>query len=176
MTIDECEEPAVEREDSFCATSLETIVYSTSELGTNTLQVVSAEANEEENHWQDFSITPAIRKIAATNTIVVSHAQHYVYPMFYCHASHTTIAYLVPLLGANGTSAKVIVVFHTNTSKWNPKHLAFQVLRPKAGTVPICPFPSRGSHCLCGNVLKGSTPEVRGPNPCMDPMASSNLS
>ncbi|KAE8675829.1 hypothetical protein F3Y22_tig00111641pilonHSYRG00032 [Hibiscus syriacus] len=42
--------------------------------------------------------------------------------------------------GADGTKAKAVAVCHTDTSAWNPKHLAFQVLKVEPGTVPICHF------------------------------------
>jgi hypothetical protein len=44
------------------------------------------------------------------------------------------------LEGADGTNAKAVAVCHTDTSAWNPKHLAFQVLNVKPGTVPVCHF------------------------------------
>nr|GLL16852.1 BURP domain protein RD22-like [Ipomoea trifida] len=44
------------------------------------------------------------------------------------------------LVGANGAKVKAAVVCHKDTSAWNPKHLAFQVLKIKPGTVPVCHF------------------------------------
>jgi len=46
----------------------------------------------------------------------------------------------VPLEGANGIRIKVVAVCHIDTSQWNPKHLAFEVLKVKLGTVPVCHF------------------------------------
>ena len=39
-----------------------------------------------------------------------------------------------------GTKAKAVAVCHTNTMEWNPKYLAFQQLKVKPGTAPICHF------------------------------------
>ena len=71
---------------------------------------------------------------------VVSHKQNCPYAVFYCHVTQNTTAYMVPLVGADGTTAKAVAVCHIDTSEWNPMHLAFQVLKVKLGTVPICHF------------------------------------
>nr|CAD1843885.1 unnamed protein product [Ananas comosus var. bracteatus] len=39
-------------------------------------------------------------------------------------------------------------VCHADTAAWNPKHLAFQVLKVKPGTVPICHFLPQ-DHVVC---------------------------
>ncbi|KAK6941523.1 BURP domain [Dillenia turbinata] len=138
-TIKHCEEPATEGEVKYCVTSLEAMVdFSTSKLGKN-VQATSTEVDKEESQPQKFTMMPGIKKFAEEK-VVVCHSQSYVYPVFYCHETHTTRAYLVLLVGADGTKAKAVAVCHTNTSKWNPKHLAFQVLKVKPGTVPICHF------------------------------------
>ncbi|KAF2285797.1 hypothetical protein GH714_007828 [Hevea brasiliensis] len=46
----------------------------------------------------------------------------------------------VPMVGDDGSKAKAIVVCHTDTSAWSPKHYAFQVLEVKPGGPPICHF------------------------------------
>lgn len=142
-TIEECEEPAMEGEDKYCATSLESMVdFSISKIGKNA-QPVSTEVDKEESHQQKFTVLPGLKKMAAAagnKTVVVCHGQKYAYPVFYCHATHATRAYVVPLVGADGVKAKAVAVCHTNTSNWNPKHLAFQVLKVEPGSVPICHF------------------------------------
>ena len=70
----------------------------------------------------------------------VCHGQNYPYAVFHCHASHATKAYLVPMVGADGTKVKAVAACHIDSSKWNPRHLAFQVLKVKPGMVPICHF------------------------------------
>ncbi|RVW66592.1 BURP domain protein RD22 [Vitis vinifera] len=70
---------------------------------------------------------------------VVCHKMVYAYAVFYCHKIAATRAYMVPLVGRDGTKAKAVDLCHTNTKEWNPKHLAFQLLKVKPG-VPICHF------------------------------------
>ncbi|KAI3917385.1 hypothetical protein MKW98_027304 [Papaver atlanticum] len=54
--------------------------------------------------------------------------------------SHTAQAYVVPLVGVDEMKIKATVVCHKDTSEWDPDHVAFQVLKVKPGTVPICHF------------------------------------
>ncbi|KAM0005498.1 putative BURP domain-containing protein [Helianthus debilis subsp. tardiflorus] len=44
------------------------------------------------------------------------------------------------MISADGKKMNAAAVCHIDTSKWNPKHLAFQVLKVKPGTVPVCHF------------------------------------
>lgn len=137
-TIKKCEEPGIKGEDKYCATSLESMIdFSTSKLGKN-VKAISTEV-EKETPMQKYSIAAGIKKMAGTEA-VVCHKQNYAYAVFYCHATHTTRAYTVPLVGTDGTKAEAVAVCHTDTSAWNPKHLAFQVLKVKPGTVPVCHF------------------------------------
>ncbi|KAK9946707.1 hypothetical protein M0R45_012155 [Rubus argutus] len=118
-TIEECEKPALP--------SLE-----------KNIQAVSTEV-EKGTSMQKYTILPGVKKLAGDKSIAC-HKQNYVYAVFYCHATKTTRAYIVPLEGADGVNAKAVAVCHTDTSEWNPKHLAFQVLKVKPGTIPICHF------------------------------------
>lgn len=137
-TIEECEKPGIRGEEKYCATSLESMVdFSTSKLGKN-IQAVSTEV-EKGTTMQKYTILPGVKKLAGDKSIAC-HKQNYVYAVFYCHATKTTRAYIVPLEGADGVNAKAVAVCHTDTSEWNPKHLAFQVLKVKPGTIPICHF------------------------------------
>ncbi|KAK9274078.1 hypothetical protein L1049_018892 [Liquidambar formosana] len=137
-TIKECEEPGIKGEDKFCATSLESMIdFSTYKLGKN-VQAISTEV-EKETKMQKYTIAVGVKKVAGDKS-VVCHKQNYAYAVFYCHTTHTTSAYLVPLVGADGTKAEAVAVCHKDTSAWNPKHLAFQVLKVEPGTVPICHF------------------------------------
>lgn len=137
-TISECEEGGIKGEEKYCATSLESMVdFSTSKLGKN-VEVVSTEVDKETG-LQKYTIAPGVKKLAGDKA-VVCHKQNYPYAVFYCHKTETTKAYSVPLEGANGIRVKAVAVCHTDTSQWNPKHLAFQVLKVKPGTVPVCHF------------------------------------
>ena len=137
-TIKECENPGIEGEEKECATSLESMIdFSTSKLGKN-VQAISTEV-ESQTQMQKYTIKTGVKKMAGDKS-VVCHKQNYAYAIFYCHATQTTRAYTVPLEGADGTNVKAVAVCHTDTSAWNPKHLAFQVLNVKPGTVPVCHF------------------------------------
>ncbi|XP_059639092.1 BURP domain-containing protein 5-like [Cornus florida] len=112
-TIKGCEKPAMEGEEKYCTTSFQT-------------------------QLQKYSIAGA--KMVGEDA-VVCHNQNYPYAVFYCHKIHATKAYIVSLVGADGTRAKAVAACHADTSEWNPKHLAFQVLKVKLGTtIPICHF------------------------------------
>ena len=137
-TIKECEEKGVNGEEKYCATSLESMVdFVTSKLGKN-LQAIST-AVEKETHLQRYTITVGVKKLAGDKGIIC-HKQNYPYAVFYCHKTETTRAYSVPLEGADGMKVKAVAVCHTHTSEWNPKHLAFLVLKVKPGAIPICHF------------------------------------
>ncbi|GMI81436.1 RESPONSIVE TO DESICCATION 22 [Hibiscus trionum] len=137
-TIEECEQPSIRGEEKYCATSLESMIdFSTSKLG-EIEQAVSTEV-EKQTPMQKYTIATGVERLAGDKA-VVCHKQKYAYAVFYCHKSETTRAYTVPLEGADGTKVKAVAVCHTDTSGWNPKHLAFQVLKVEPGTVPICHF------------------------------------
>lgn len=139
QTIKQCEEPAQEGEEKYCATSLESMVdFTVSKLGKQVLPI-STEVDKEETVRQQYTIGAGVKKMGGENSIAC-HSQTYAYAVFYCHETHSTKAYKVPLVGADGTKATAVAVCHTDTSKWNPKHLAFQVLKVKPGTVPVCHF------------------------------------
>ncbi|XP_023741539.1 BURP domain protein RD22 [Lactuca sativa] len=139
QTLSECENKGIEGEEKYCATSLESMVdFSTSKLGKN-VKAISTEVNAKESTpLQKYTIEGA-KKLAADKA-VVCHKQNYAYAVFYCHKTVNTRAYSVSLVGADGTKAKAVAVCHTDTAKWNPKHLAFQVLKVKPGSVPVCHF------------------------------------
>ncbi|KAL8256123.1 hypothetical protein R6Q59_031190 [Mikania micrantha] len=138
-TINECEDKGIDGEKKYCATSLEGMVdFSASELGTN-VKVVSTYVNTRKHTpLQKYTIEEA--KNLASDRAVVCHKQKYPYAVFYCHKTTTTKAYVVSLLGEDGTKVKAVAVCHTDTGKWNPKHLAFRVLNVKPGTTPVCHF------------------------------------
>ena len=136
-TIKECEAPEIKGEEKYCATSLESMIdFSTSKLGKQ-VQAISTEAD---NQSQMKSYTVQGVKEMTGEKSVVCHKQNYAYAIFYCHATQTTRAYTVSLKSDDGTEVKAVAVCHTDTSAWNPKHLAFQVLKVKPGTVPVCHF------------------------------------
>ncbi|KAH7846777.1 hypothetical protein Vadar_018052 [Vaccinium darrowii] len=137
-TIKECEEPGIKGEEKYCATSLESMVdFTTSKLGKN-VQPISTEVEKKNNKLEEYCVS-GVKKMGGEKS-VVCHKQNYAYAVFYCHKTTTTKAYMVSLVGVDGTKAKAVAVCHTDTSAWNPKHLAFQVLKVKPGTVPVCHY------------------------------------
>ncbi|CAL5431744.1 unnamed protein product [Camellia sinensis] len=137
QTIKECEEPGIKGEEKYCATSLESMVdFCRIRLG-KSIQAISTEVKKE-TPLQTYTIE-GVKKMASDAT-VVCHKQNYAYTVFYCHKTQTTKAYKVSMVGVDGAKAEAVAVCHTDTSGWNPKHLAFQVLKVKPGTVPICHF------------------------------------
>ncbi|XP_028802270.1 BURP domain protein RD22 [Neltuma alba] len=138
-TIKECEEPGIRGEEKYCATSLESMVeFTTTRLGKD-LWALSTEVDKE-THMQKYIMTVGVRKMRGLKAIVC-HLTKYPYAVFYCHKTETTRAYYVPLQSKDGGSkVKAVAICHKDTSQWNPKHLAFQVLNVKPGTVPVCHF------------------------------------
>lgn len=139
QTLNECENKGIEGEEKYCATSLESMVdFSTTKLGKK-VKAISTEVNSKvDTPLQKYKIQVA-KKLAAKKA-VVCHKQNYAYAVFYCHKTVSTRAYSVSMVGTDGTKVKAVAVCHTDTAKWNPKHLAFQVLKVKPGSVPICHF------------------------------------
>ncbi|KAI3826098.1 hypothetical protein L1987_00141 [Smallanthus sonchifolius] len=139
QTLAECENTGIQGEEKYCATSLESMVdFSTIKLGKN-VKAISTEVNAKEStRLQKFRIKVA-KKLAA-NKAVVCHKENYPYAVFYCHKFVSTQTYAVSITGADGTKVSAVAVCHMDTTEWNPKHLAFQILKVKPGTVPICHF------------------------------------
>ncbi|GLT50718.1 hypothetical protein SLA2020_241840 [Shorea laevis] len=109
---------------------------SVSSLGKN-IQVLSTEV-EEETETGEFTIGKGVKNMGENN--IVYHKMKYPYAVFLCHSIDKTDVYGVPLVGSDGTKVKATVVFHKDTSAWNPRHLAVQFLKVKPGSVPICHF------------------------------------
>jgi len=137
-TIKFCEEPRIKGEEKYCATSLESMIdFSTSKLG-KSVQPISTEVEKETNKLQEYRVS-GVKKMGGEKS-VVCHKLNYAYAVFYCHKFIATKAYMVSLVGVDGTKVNAVVVCHMDTSAWHPKSLAFQVLKVKPGTVPICHF------------------------------------
>ncbi|KAJ9702400.1 hypothetical protein PVL29_004235 [Vitis rotundifolia] len=92
-------------------------------------------------HFQNIFLKILKKAIWSSQHACPSFSKYYnAYAVFYCHKIPATRAYMVPLVGRDGTKAKAVAVCHTNTMEWNPKYLAFQQLKVKPGTAPICHF------------------------------------
>ncbi|KAI3917186.1 hypothetical protein MKW92_013463 [Papaver armeniacum] len=145
-TISNCEEAAMENEEKYCATSLESLVeYGTSKFGENakalTTVIYGDKVQKIRTKKQQYVVRSGVKQIDSDYS-VVCHSLPYLYAVFYCHAktAHTTRTYVVPLVGVDGTKVSAVAICHKDTSKWNPGHVAFQVLKVKPGGVPICHF------------------------------------
>ncbi|RWR73380.1 BURP domain-containing protein [Cinnamomum micranthum f. kanehirae] len=137
-TIKECEEPAIKGETKYCATSLESMVdFANSTLGTN-IKALATETKKEAPK-QLYTIAPGVHKMASPKTLGC-HIEAYVHTVYYCHQASDTTAYVVPLVGKDKVKVDTVAVCHKNTSQWNPKHMAFQKVKVKPGSVPICHF------------------------------------
>nr|KYP53972.1 Dehydration-responsive protein RD22 [Cajanus cajan] len=143
-TLSECQERGIKGEEKRCVTSLESMVdFATSKLG-NTVDAVSTEVTKESAlQQQQYRISgySGVKNLGGDHKgVVACHKESYPYAVFYCHKSDSTKVYSVPLEGADGSRVKAVAVCHTDTSRWNPKHLAFKVLKVQPGTVPVCHF------------------------------------
>ncbi|XP_055960748.1 BURP domain protein RD22-like [Mercurialis annua] len=136
-TIELCEAPEMKGEIKYCATSLESLVDFTVAKFGNKVSVLDNEV-EKENTKQNYTISRGIKMMGDHQ--IVCHKQIYAYAVFHCHAITATKVYMVPLVGEDGSEAKVVVICHTDTSAWNPNHFAFQLLKVKPGESPICHF------------------------------------
>jgi hypothetical protein len=139
-TISICEEHGMDGDEKPCVTSLESMVdFATSKLGNN-VEAVSNEVEKESSELQEYVIAKGVKKLGDKNKTIVCHKENYPYAVFYCHKTDTINTYFVPLEDVDGNRVKAIAVCHTDASQWNPKHVAFQVLKVQPGTVPICHF------------------------------------
>lgn len=139
-TIKECEETGLRGEDKLCATSLESMVdFSTSKLG-KSVDAISTKAENGEKK-KEYSVVGVKKKKMGGKGAVVCHREEYAYAVFYCHVTGATSAYEVEMVSVDGESrAEAVAVCHHDTAAWNPKHLAFQVLKVKPGSVAVCHF------------------------------------
>ena len=144
QTLRDCEAPAAKGEKKACATSLESMVdFATAGLGTSHVRAVSTVVARPDSPKQEYTITGVKRAGAGADDggrLVACHAEPYAYAVFACHQTRRTRAYSVSMLGRDGTAVDAVAVCHADTSGWNPKHVAFQVLNVKPGTVPVCHF------------------------------------
>ncbi|THU46420.1 hypothetical protein C4D60_Mb09t04750 [Musa balbisiana] len=141
QTLRDCEEPAVRGERKTCATSLEAMVeFSTSSLGTSKVKAASTTVSKEGTPAQKYTVAASGVREMGGEELVTCHAEPYAYAIFYCHATSTSRGYEVAMVGKDGTTVEAAAVCHTDTSAWNPEHVAFKVLDIKPGSAPVCHF------------------------------------
>nr|XP_043610195.1 BURP domain-containing protein 9-like isoform X2 [Erigeron canadensis] len=143
-TLSLCEQERIEGEEKYCATSLESMVdFSTTNLGKK-VKPITTEVNTKESSTTLSKYKIKGSRKLATNKAVVCHKLNYAYAVFYCHAAVNVKAYAVSLVGENDTKVNAVAVCHIDTSKWDPQHMAFQVLKVKPGGVPVCHYLPEG--------------------------------
>ncbi|GAA0140271.1 hypothetical protein Leryth_010918 [Lithospermum erythrorhizon] len=134
-TINMCEESSSVEEDDSCATTLEEMIdFTTSRLGNNVSTLIS-EADTEVK-IESYSISDL--KNMKSEKSIVCHKLTYPYAVYKCHSMSNTRAYRVSVVNTNRKKINVGVICHLDTSRWNPEHLAFDVLNVKPGTTPVC--------------------------------------
>ncbi|XP_026659670.2 BURP domain-containing protein 6-like [Phoenix dactylifera] len=139
-TLEECEEPAKYCKIKKCATSLESMLdFTTSALRTRDIHTVSTRLGREDSPEQQYSVV-GVRKVTGSSDWVVCHVQPYAYTVFYCHTKGKSKAYMVSMVGVDGTKVEALAVCHDYKEGSNPKILAFQELKEKQRTGNVCHF------------------------------------
>eukprot|EP01018_Ginkgo_biloba_P026310 Gb_39304 [translate_table: standard] len=138
-TLEECEQPAIRGESKYCATSLESMVdFSTSKLGKHVN--VLATTVPKQSGKQIYTITALPFQSKSGSKSVVCHSLKYAYAVFYCHETQSSKVAQVSLKGEDGSTAEGVAVCHSDTSSWNPQHVAFKALNVKPGGAAVCHF------------------------------------
>lgn len=118
-----CERAAIDGEQKFCATSLESFIKSSISVLGKEIQLLSTELSKETNNPL-FTIRKGVENMGETELVC-----HKKYPgaVFLCHSIIKTTVYKVPLMGRDGTNADALAVCHKVTSGYNPMHWHFIV-------------------------------------------------
>ncbi|BBG95347.1 hypothetical protein Prudu_003864, partial [Prunus dulcis] len=130
-------------EDRYCATSLESMAdFAMSKLGRN-VQAFSTEV-EKGATLQKYTVKPGMKKVNDGGNFILCHKLTNANAVFFCHTFGQTRAYVVPLKGADRTTASAVAICHLDTSAWNPKNHPLQEVKVKPGTVPVCHYLPQG--------------------------------
>ncbi|XP_055962164.1 BURP domain protein RD22-like [Mercurialis annua] len=136
QTIEDCESPGIKGEERYCPTSLESLLDFALPVVGNKTKILYNEIDRP-TRIQEYTIMGV--ELAGENQ-VVCHKQKYPYAVYYCHSVSATKVYQAPLVGADGIKAKAVAICHSDTSHWNPQHLAFLMLNIKPGEATVCHF------------------------------------
>ncbi|XP_074309607.1 BURP domain protein RD22-like [Silene latifolia] len=135
-TIKACETKAMSQENKLCAVTLEDMVdHVKSHVGN---KVSTLQGYVEKNIQNVHQIVNP--KKVESDVSMVCHKTGYPYAVFYCHNLKKTVLYKVSMVDSEGKKMDAVGVCHKDTSSWNPKHVSFQLLKVKPGSVPICHF------------------------------------
>jgi hypothetical protein len=102
-------------------------------LGTRDVGAVTSTLPRAGAPLQPYAVR-AVRRVDG-ESFVACHDEAYPYTVFRCHTTGPARAYVAEMEDAAGT---VVTVCHTDTSRWNPEHLSFNLLGTKPGSAPIC--------------------------------------
>ncbi|XP_059073407.1 BURP domain-containing protein 5-like [Cryptomeria japonica] len=75
-----------------------------------------------------------------TKPVYVCHTIKYAYAVYFCHELQGTKTARVSVKGKDGSMVEAATICHTDTSAWNPKHVAFLVLNVKPGAASVGHF------------------------------------
>jgi BURP domain len=140
-----CEDPGLKGEKKFCSTSLESMVDNViSLLGTHDIQAISPTINGPQHEKNVYHISSPVKEFS-NDKIVICHPLPSPQAMHYCHTNIAYKAYLVTLVGANGSTVHGVTVCHHDLINFNPSIL--NVLQVKPGIDLICHF-LPGDHIL----------------------------
>ncbi|XP_059073895.1 BURP domain-containing protein 5 [Cryptomeria japonica] len=144
QNLQDCEAPGVKGETKYCATSLESMIdYITSKLGSNGVTVLATnvpKGKTSKSVKHQYSITGVKYESQGEKPVYVCHSIKYPYAVYYCHQLQGTKIARVWVKGEDGSTAEAPTICHTDTSAWNPKHMAFRVLNVKPGAASVCHF------------------------------------
>ncbi|PIN22122.1 hypothetical protein CDL12_05168 [Handroanthus impetiginosus] len=142
-TLHHCEFPPMKGETKFCATSLEFLLDSISEIfGPNSkFSVLTTNyLSESISLLQNYTISEPPAEIMSPR-IVSCHTLPYPYAVLYCHSQNSdNKMYRVLLEGEDGGRVEATAICHMDTSEWDPDHVAFHVLKTGPGDSPVCHF------------------------------------
>ncbi|KAF8701835.1 hypothetical protein HU200_033157 [Digitaria exilis] len=137
-TLGMCEDPGLEWEAKFCATSLEALVEGAQGvLGTKDVREMISRVPPTGAPLQPYAVR-AVRPIDG-DVFVGCHQKEYPYTVYMCHSTGPARGYEVEMEGtAGGGRVTLFAVCHTETSEWYKDHVAFRFLGIKPGGPPVC--------------------------------------
>lgn len=138
-SLNTCEAPALKGEEKFCAVSLESMVDNiVSILGTHDIQAISTTINGPQRRKSVYNVVSPIRKFSKEDKLVICHPLSSPQATYYCHTNIAYKAYVVPLIGVDGSRVNALTVCHHDLVNFNSFILS--VLKVKPGVDSICHF------------------------------------
>ncbi|XP_059064436.1 BURP domain protein RD22-like [Cryptomeria japonica] len=140
-TLEVCESSAMTGESKKCLTSLESMIdYTTSQIGTNDLNVFVTNVSKTKSGLQQYSLASISFESKPTSRFVACHPIGYPYLVYFCHQIKDTRMFQLSFKSDEGNIAEMVAVCHEDTSEWNPEHVSFKMLHVKPGGEAICHF------------------------------------